>query len=327
MKYRPLGRTGLSVSEVSFGAWAIGSSWGTVDDAESMRALNAAVDRGVNFFDTAEVYGDGRSERLIGTLKKSRKEQIIIATKAGRRLSPHVAEGYHYDNLAAFVDRSLKYLQVEALDLLQLHCPPSEVYKRPEVFAALDDLVRAGKVRFYGVSVETVAEAMDAIFQPNVHTVQIIFNCFRHKPAEHFLEMATKRRVGILSRLPLASGLLSGRITAETTFEPDDHRSYNRNGEAFDRGETFSGVDFKTALKAVEELRRIIPAGMTMTQFALKWILMFDAVSCAIPGAKNTQQVSENCSASDLPPLSSHHMAEVAAIYDRLIRPSVHNQW
>ncbi|MCS7032872.1 MAG: aldo/keto reductase [Phycisphaerae bacterium] len=327
MKYRPLGRTGYNVSEISFGAWAIGGSWGTVDDEQSLRALHAAVDRGVNFFDTADVYGDGRSERLLGRLKRERKEPIVIATKVGRRLVPHTPEGYHYDNLAAFVDRSLRNLGVETIDLLQLHCPPSQVYRQPEVFAALDDLARAGKLRFYGVSVETVAEAMEAVFHPGVQSVQIIFNCFRHKPADEFFALARKRRVGIVVRVPLASGLLTGRITAQTRFDPDDHRSFNRHGEAFDQGETFSGVDLATGLSAVQELRRIVPRGMPLAQFALKWILMFDEVSCAIPGAKTPQQVAENCAASDLPPLTPQHMAAVRDIYDRLLRGAVHARW
>ncbi|WP_428937242.1 aldo/keto reductase [Fontivita pretiosa] len=328
MRYRELGRTGWSVSEVSFGAWAIGGAWGEVDDATSLAALNRAVDLGVNFIDTADVYGDGRSERLIARLRKDRpRDTIYVATKAGRRLSPHTADGYNRENLTRFVDRSLKNLQTDALDLLQLHCPPVEVYYRPEVFGVLDDLVRQGKIRFYGVSVEKVEEALKAIEYPNVQTVQIIFNMFRHRPAELFFEQAKKRKVGILARVPLASGLLSGKMTRQTQFAPDDHRNFNRHGEAFDVGETFSGVDFETGLKAVEELKPLVPAGATLAQLALRWILMFDAVSCVIPGARNPEQAEANARASDLPPLSDAQMARVRQVYDRYIRDQVHHRW
>lgn len=328
MKYRPLGRTGYQVSEISFGAWAIGGSWGKVDDEESMAALHKAVDLGVNFFDTADVYGDGRSERLLARLKRERPgEQIIVATKAGRRLDPHTAEGYTYENLCAFVERSLRNLETDCLDLLQLHCPPTEVYHRPEVFAALERLVQEGKIRYYGVSVEKVSEAFKAIEYSNVQTVQIIFNIFRQKPAEAFFRTAKAKRVGILARVPLASGLLTGKITPGTTFPPDDHRNFNLYGEAFDVGETFSGVPLHAAFAAVEALRPLVPPGMTMTQFALRWILMFDAVSCAIPGAKRPEQVIENCSASDLPPLEERVMEAVRVVYDTYIRPHVHHRW
>src|SRR5690606_1539189 len=286
MNYRPLGKTGMNVSEISFGAWAIGGSWGQVDDDESMTALHKAADEGVNFIDTADVYGDGRSERLVARLKRERPgDQIFVATKAGRRLIPHVASGYNYENLRAFVERSLQNLEMESLDLVQLHCPPSEVYDQPEVFDALDRLMQEGKIRNYGVSVEKVSEALKAIEYPNVQTVQIIFNIFRQKPAEMFFPEAMRRKVGILARVPLASGLLTGKLTAKSTFEKDDHRAFNRYGESFDRGETFSGVDYETGLQAVEELRALIPDGWTMPQFALRWILMHDAVTCTIPGA------------------------------------------
>jgi aryl-alcohol dehydrogenase-like predicted oxidoreductase len=328
MRYRKLGRTGWSVSEVSFGAWAIGGAWGEVDDATSLAALNRAVDLGVNFIDTADVYGDGRSERLIARLRKNRpRDTIYVATKAGRRLSPHTAEGYNRENLTRFIDRSLQNLQTDVLDLVQLHCPPTEVYYRPDVVGVLDDLVRRGKIRFYGVSVEKVEEALKAIEYPNVQTVQIIFNMFRHRPAELFFEQAKKRQVGILARVPLASGLLSGKMTRQTQFAPDDHRSFNSHGEAFDVGETFSGVDFETGLKAVEELKPLVPAGATLAQLALRWILMFEAVSCVIPGAKNPEQAEANARASDLPPLSEAQMATVRQIYDRYIRHQVHHRW
>ncbi|MGH9350570.1 MAG: aldo/keto reductase [Terriglobia bacterium] len=327
MKYRELGRTGWKVSEISFGAWAIGSMWGAVDDKESLAALNRAVDLGVNFIDTADVYGNGHSERLIARLRKERKDQIYIATKAGRRLSPHTAEGYNARNLTQFVEDSLRNLETDCLDLVQLHCPPRVVYDRPEVFGALDDLTRAGKIHYYGVSVELAEEALKAIEYPGVQSVQIIFNMFRHKPAELFFKEALRRRVGILARVPLASGLLTGRMTRSTTFAKDDHRNFNREGQAFDKGETFSGVDYETGLDAVEELRKLAPAGVSLTQFALRWILMFDAVTCAIPGAKRPEQAEENVRASDAPPLTSAQMTAVKEIYDRSIRPLVHSRW
>ncbi|RMG85528.1 MAG: aldo/keto reductase [Chloroflexi bacterium] len=327
MKYRVLGRTGWEVSEISLGAWALGADWGQVSEADALATLHKAIDLGVNFIDTADVYGDGRSERLIGRILKERSEQIIVATKAGRRLNPHTADGYNAKNLTAFIERSLKNLDVECLDLLQLHCPPTEVYYRPEVFEALDNLVQAGKIRYYGVSVEKVEEALKAIEFPGVQTVQIIFNMFRHRPAGLFFEEAKRRQVGILARVPLASGLLTGKMTRNTTFTADDHRHYNREGKAFDVGETFSGVPYEVGLEAVEELRKIVPQGATMAQFALRWILMHDAVTCAIPGAKNPQQVQDNVNAAELPQLTVEQMAYVADIYERYIAPYVHHRW
>jgi len=327
MNFRELGRTGWRVSPVSFGCWAIGGSWGHVDDQESLQALHRAVDLGANFFDTADVYGDGLSERLLAKLKWERKEEIIIATKAGRRLDPHVASGYTIENLTGFVERSLKNLETESLDLLQLHCPPAQVYYRPELFDGLDRLVEAGKLRYYGVSVEKVEEALKAIEYPNVQTVQIIFNIFRQRPSDLFFAEARKRQVGILARVPLSSGMLAGKLTSQSKFESEDHRNFNRHGEAFDRGETFSGVDYETGLSAVEELRALVPAGMTMSQFALRWILMFDAVTCAIPGAKRPAQVEENMKATELPPLSDETMKAVRSIYQSRIRPLVHQYW
>ncbi len=327
MDYRPLGKTGWNVSSISFGAWAIGGTWGPVEDSDSQKALHRAVDLGVNFFDTADVYGDGHSERLLARLRRERSEPIVIATKAGRRLDPHHADGYNRKNLTAFVERSLKNLGVEALDLVQLHCPPVDVYYRPEVFGVMDDLVTAGKIRFYGVSVERVEEALKAIEYPNVQSVQIIYNMFRQRPAELFFKEAKRRQVGILARLPLSSGLLAGKMSAASTFAQDDHRSFNRHGEAFDRGETFSGIDFETGLAAVEELRPLLPAGVSMASFALRWILMADAVTCAIPGAKRPGQVEENVHAADLPALSPEIMAAVESIYERKLRPLVHHNW
>ena len=327
MQYRTLGRTGWQVSAMSFGAWAIGGTWGPTLESESLAALHRAVELGVNFFDTADVYGDGISERLLAKLRRQARQTIYIATKAGRRLNPHVTEGYNRANLTAFVERSLKNLETDALDLLQLHCPPTPVYYLPEVFGILDDLVAAGKLRYYGVSVEKVEEALKAIEYPNVQSVQIIFNMFRHRPAELLFEQVQKRQVGILARVPLASGMLTGKLKPESSFAPDDHRLFNRLGEAFDRGETFSGVDYNTGLAAVEALKAICPAGMSLTQFALRWILMFDAVTCAIPGAKRPAQVDENFSAADLPPLSDETMAAVRRIDDQRIRELVHHYW
>ncbi len=327
MKYREFGRTGWKISTISFGAWAIGGTWGPVDDNESLAALHRAVELGVNFFDTADVYGDGHSERLLKRLRSERKEPIYIATKAGRRLNPHTAAGYNRENLTAFVERSLKNLGTDTLDLLQLHCPPTDVYYMPEVFDILDDLVQAGKIRYYGVSVERVEEALKAIEYPNVQSVQIIFNMFRHRPADLFFEQAKQRQVGILARVPLASGMLTGKLKPDSTFAPDDHRAFNRHGEAFDRGETFSGVDYHVGLQVVEKLKAICPPGMTMTQFALRWILMFDAVTCAIPGAKRPSQVEENVAVADMPPLSRETMQQVRTIYDDHIRKLVHHYW
>ncbi len=327
MQYRELGRTGWKVSEVSFGAWAIGGAWGSVDDSESIAALHTALDQGVNFLDTADVYGDGHSEQLIARVLKERGERVHVATKAGRRLDPHMADGYNAKNLTAFIERSLKNLDTDCLDLVQLHCPPTEVYYRPEVFGALDDLMQAGKIRYYGVSVEKVEEALKAIEYPNVQTVQIIFNMFRHRPAELFFGEAKRRQVGILARVPLASGMLTGKMTRDTQFSADDHRLFNRHGEAFDMGETFSGVDYEVALQAVEEIRKLVPPGATMAQFALRWILNFDAVTCVIPGAKRPSQAEDNIRAAALPSLTAAQIEAVRAIYDRSIRGLVHHRW
>jgi aryl-alcohol dehydrogenase-like predicted oxidoreductase len=327
MEYRELGRTGWKVSAISFGAWAIGGTWGNVKDEESLAALHRALDLGVNFFDTADVYGDGRSEQLLGKLRKERREPFYVATKVGRRNDPHVASGYTKENLTAFVERSLQNLDVEALDLLQLHSPPTPVFYMPEVFDALDGLLKAGKLRYYGVSVEKVEEALKAIEYPNVQSVQIIFNMFRQRPLDLFFGQAQRRKIGILARVPLSSGMLTGKMNRASTFEQDDHRQFNRHGEAFDRGETFSGLDYEIGLEAVEELRALVPAGLTMSQMALRWILMSPAVTCAIPGAKRPSQVEENVQAADLPPLSEETMSRVREIYERLVRPHVHHYW
>ena len=327
MQYRELGRTGWKISSISFGTWAMGASWGAVNDEESIAALHRALDNGVNLFDTADVYGDGRSERLLAQLRRERSEPFYVATKAGRRLDPHVAGGYNRQNLTEFVERSLQNLNTDSLDLLQLHCPPVEVYYMPEVFEVLDDLTKAGKIRHYGVSVEKVEEALKAIEYPGVKSVQIIFNIFRQRPSELFFAEARRRQVGILARVPLASGMLSGKLTPSSTFAADDHRAFNRHGESFDRGETFSGLDYNLGLQAVEALRAHLPPGMTMATLALRWILMFPEVSCAIPGAKRAEQVDENARAADLPPLAPETMSAIEEIYNQQVRPQVHHYW
>jgi aryl-alcohol dehydrogenase-like predicted oxidoreductase len=322
MEYREFGRTGWKVSAIGTGMWAMGSLWGKVNEDDSLAALNRALDLGVNFFDTADVYG---SEHLLGKLRKSRSEPFYIATKLGMQVNPDPA-GYTRRNMAAFIENSLRQLQVEAIDLIQLHCPPITVYN-PVTFGILDDLVTQGKIRSYGVSVERIAEANKAIEFPGVQSVQMIFNIFRQRPIEDFFPQARQRKVAIIARVPLASGMLSGKMTATTTFARDDHRSFNRQGEAFDKGETFSGVDYATGLQAVEELRPLVPRGATMAQIALRWILMFPEVTCAIPGAKRPSQAEDNVHAADLPPLSEASMQKIRGIYDQYIRPQVYQLW
>ncbi len=327
MRYRTFGRIGWGVSEIGLGTWPLGGDWGQVDEKTAMATLHRALDVGINFLDTADVYGDGLSEQRIGRLRRERSEPFYVATKAGRQLQPHTADGYTRENLARFVERSLRNLGVESLDLLQIHCPPTEVYYRPEVFQALDDLKREGKIQHYGVSVEKVEEALKAIEYPGVESVQIIFNIFRQRPAELFFQEARRRNVAVIVRVPLASGLLAGKMTRETSFPPDDHRNYNRDGRAFDVGETFAGVPFEVGLEAVEVLRPLVPPGATMAQFALRWILMFETVSVVIPGAKSPRQVEENAQASDLPPLTPEQMAQARTVYETYIRPYVHHRW
>ena len=328
MQYRRLGRTGYEISAVGFGAWAIGADWGSVTDDDAMAALNEAADRGVTFYDTADVYGNGRSEQLIARLRRERPEfRMVVATKAGRRLNPHTADGYTPESIEAFIDRSRVYLEMETLDLVQLHCPPTDVYYRPELFAALDDMVGRGKIRHYGVSVERVEEALKAIEYPGVATVQIILNMLRHRPAELFLREAAARNVGVIARVPLASGLLTGKMSAESEFGADDHRQYNRTGAAFDVGETFSGLPFDVGLEAMEELRPLVPDGTTPAQLALAWILSHEAVSTVIPGGKNPDQVADNAAAVDLVPLPAETMEQVAEVYDTYARPHVHHRW
>jgi aryl-alcohol dehydrogenase-like predicted oxidoreductase len=328
MEQRPFGLTGPKVSSIGFGAWAIGGSWGDVSEAAAHATLNAALDAGMTFIDTADVYGDGRSERLIRAVLAERDgPRPFIATKAGRRLSPHIADGYTADNLAAFVDRSRRNLDVAKLDLVQLHCPPMEVYYRPQVFEALDQLVEAGSIARYGVSVEKVEEGLKAIEYPGVASVQIIFNIFRQRPAALFLAEAQRRGVAVIARVPLASGLLTGKMRVDTQFAADDHRAFNRHGEAFDVGETFAGVPYDVALDAVDTLRSILPGDAPMAACALRWILMNEAVSVVIPGAKSPEQAAANAAAAKLNPLSPAMMAAVKALYDEHIAPHVHQRW
>jgi aryl-alcohol dehydrogenase-like predicted oxidoreductase len=329
MQYRTLGKTGYSVSTISFGAWAIGGSWGQVDDDTSLGALRAFVEAGGNFFDTADVYGDGRSERLIARLAREFPDTFRVATKVGRRLRPHAAEMYTAANVEAHIDRSLKNLETDVLDLVQLHCPPTAVYSDDALFDGLRDIQQKGKVRHWGVSVETIDEATTAIRHDVVCSVQIIFNVFRQRPAEVFLDAAKRAHVGVLARVPLASGLLTGKFKPDTQFAKDDHRNFNQHGEAFDAGETFSGLGghLDDAFAAVESLRPLVPAGQTLTQFALRWILMHDSVTCAIPGARNPEQAKANAAASDLPPLTPDVMESVRAVYAARIAPHVQGKW
>jgi aryl-alcohol dehydrogenase-like predicted oxidoreductase len=327
VEYRRLGKTGRQVSRIGFGAWAIGGSWGDVDDAASLRALHAAADAGVTLIDTADVYGDGRSERIIGQFLRERSgESLFVATKMGRSVPLDMAQ-YTPEAFRGWVDRSRENLRVDRLDLVQLHCLHPSIYYHPESFAALDDLVSAGSIAAFGVSVERVEEALKAIEYPGVATVQIIYNIVRQRPAERLLAEAARRDVGILARVPLASGLLTGKLSKDSVFDADDHRLFNRHGEAFDVGETFAGLDYETGLAVVEELRALVPAGATMAQMALRWILMSDAVTAAIPGAKTPDQARANAAAADLAPLPPAAMERIAALYEERVKPLVHQRW
>jgi len=327
MQYKTLGRTGFEVSSVSFGAWAIGGTWGEVDDAEAMRCLHRALDLGVNFFDTADVYGDGHSERLLARLRRERRDPFWVATKVGRRSSPHTKESYNRANLTQYVDRCLKNLEVPALDLVQLHCPPTDVYYMPEVFGVLDDLVKAGKVRYYGASVERVEEGLKALEYPELQTLQVIFNVLRQRPAELLLPRAAERKVGILARLPLSSGMLTGKMTSATRFHADDHRAFNREGAAFDKGETFSGFDYERGLQVVEKLRGMLPAGMTLPELALRYIASFPAVTCSIPGARRVEQVEQNLAAGSKGALDAGLLSALANLYATDVKSAVHQRW
>ncbi len=328
MHPRPFGRTGWQVNPIGFGAWAIGADWGAVSDRDAEAALNAALDKGVNFIDTADVYGMGRSEKLIAKVLKSRggKGDIVVATKAGRKLNPHVAEGYTVPAITGFVEQSLKNLEVDALDVLQLHCPPTPVFSNAALFDGLEKLVQAGKLKYYGVSVQDVDEAIKAM-DYGIVSIQIIFNMLRQKPIDKLFDLAKRKNVAIIARVPLASGLLTGKMKPDTKFGQDDHRNYNIHGAAFDVGETFSGVPYDVGLAAVEKLRPLVPGGATMAAWALRWILMHDAVTVAIPGAKNVAQAESNAAAGDLTALSKEQMAAVKQVYDADIRPLVHHRW
>ncbi len=328
MQKRKLGKTGLEISPVSLGTWQVGGKWGEPFDHDRADAiLNRAIDGGINFLDTADVYSDGLSEQAVGRVVRSRSERIYVATKCGRRLNPHEAAGYNEKNISEFVEGSLRRTGLDVLDLIQLHCPPPEVIRGDAAFEVLDRLKEAGKIRNYGVSVETVEEALAAVEKPGVATVQIIFNMMRLKPAEEFFAAAKERNVGIIARVPLASGLLTGKFTQDSSFGAGDHRNFNRNGEAFDRGETFSGVDFAQGLRLVDEEYVPLFGREELAQKALRWTLMFDAVSTVIPGASSTQQVESNLRAAELPPLSNEEMTRVKSIYDEHLRPLVHQHW
>ncbi len=328
MNQRTLGKTNYQISEIGFGAWAIGADWGDVSESDALAALRASIEAGVNFIDTADVYGDGLSEKRVARIRKDfPNETLTIATKAGRRLNPHTTEGYNYENLSDFIARSLENLQVDSLDLVQLHCPPTDVYHQDLTFDALDKLKQEGLIKHYGVSVETVEEAKLAMAHEAVASIQIIYNMFRLKPAMEIFEAAKEKNVGIIARVPLASGLLSGKMSKDRQFAASDHRNYNRKGEAFDIGETFSGVDFNKGLDAAEELKTLVPEGATLAQLALKWILMSDAISVAIPGAKNVEQAVSNAKASQLSDLTASSLEKVKTIYDSHIRADVHHRW
>ena len=328
MQFRKLGKTGMNVSAISIGTWQVGGKWGsTFDDDNAAAILNKAIDSGINFIDTADVYSDGLSEKAVGKIIKSRSEKIYVATKCGRQIQPHVNQGYQPAVLRKYVEDSLQRLQLETIDLIQLHCPPTEVYYRPEIFELFDQLKAEGKIQHLGVSVEKVEEALKAIEYDNVSTVQIIFNMFRQRPAELFFSEAQKKDIGIIVRVPLASGLLTGTFSAQTNFESGDHRQFNRNGEAFDKGETFSGIDYATGLAAVEALKEIFPGQPNLAPIALKWILQFDAVSCIIPGASNNRQVDSNISALQIPELSQEQVTAVQHVYEKYIKKAVHQLW
>ena len=327
MQYKALGRTGFEVSRISFGAWAIGGTWGEVDDAESMRTLHRALDLGVNFFDTADVYGDGHSERLLARLRRERREPFWVATKIGRRSDPHTAKSYTRANLTAYVERCLKNLETSAIDLLQIHCPPTDVFYMPEVFGVFDDLVRAGKVRFYGASVERAEEGLKALEYPELQSLQVVFNILRQRPAELLFPRALERQVGILARLPLSSGMLTGKLTRATQFHADDHRSFNREGAAFSRGETFSGFDYDKSLLVVDKLRALLPEGMTLPELALRFIAAVPAVTCAIPGARRPEQVEQNVKVGERGALDADLVQALVRVYESDVKPFVHQLW
>ena len=328
MNYRKLGKTDFLVSEISLGTWQVGGKWGEpFDDATADRILNEAIDGGVNFIDTADVYSAGNSERAVGRVVRSRSEEVYVATKCGRQIDPHVDAGYTPATLRGYVEESLRRTGLERLDLVQLHCPPTAVYYRPEIFGLFDDLKREGKVRHLGVSVEKVEEGLKALEYDNVASVQIIFNAFRQRPAELFFPRAAAAGVGIIVRVPLASGLLTGKFAADTTFGADDHRHFNRDGAGFDKGETFSGVDYDLGLRAVERLRAVFPGEENLAPRALQWVLRFDQVSCVIPGASRPAQLRSNLTAPASAPLTDQQFAAMNEVYAELVKPTVHQLW
>ena len=328
MKYRTLGKTGLNVSEISLRTWQVGGKWGSdFNFRNAEKIINTAIDNGVNFIDTADVYSEKLSEKTVGKVVRSRSEDVYIATKCGRQLNPHNNEAYTSSALRKFVEDSLSNLGIDRIDLIQLHCPPTEVYYRPEIFALFDDLTKEGKIRNYGVSVQTVEEALKAIEFEGVSTIQIIFNMFRQRPSELFFKEAKKKNVGILARVPLASGLLTGKFNKATTFEKDDHRNFNRDGAAFDKGETFSGIDYNLGLQAVEELKQVFNENDNLVQKALQWILMFNEVSCVIPGASSVEQILSNIETNKARPISDIEMQKVNTIYTKYIKNQVHHLW
>lgn len=328
MKYRKLGKTGLNVSEVSLGTWQVGGGWGgSFDDKVALDIIHEAIDQGINFIDTADVYDAGLSEAAVGKIVRERKEEVFVATKCGRQIQPHVSAGYTPKVLRGYVDASLKNMQLDTIDLIQLHCPPTEVYHRPEIFGLFEDLKKEGKIRNMGVSVEKVEEALVALDYQNVTTVQVIFNMFRPKPSEEFFGQAQSKDCGIIVRVPLASGLLSGKIDANTAFHPEDHRNFNRNGEAFDKGETFSGIDLDRGVEAVRELKQLFGDRAPLAALAIRWVLMFDEVSTVIPGASKTEQVKANVKAASIAPLTNEEMAAVRDIYDKYFKADIHAQW
>lgn len=328
MKYRILGKTGFKISEIALGTWQVGGKWGEAFNHESAeKIINEAIDNEINFIDTADVYSDGLSEASVAKVVKSRKEKVYIATKCGRKINPHISEGYQPYILRKFIEDSLKNMKLDYIDLIQLHCPPTEVYYRPEIFELFDKLKEEGKIRHLGVSVEKIEEALKAIEYPNVTTIQIIFNMFRQRPAELFFKEVQKRNIGIIVRVPLASGLLTGKFNRGTTFGPEDHRNFNREGKYFDKGETFSGIDYETGLEAVEELKKIFPVNKNLAPIAIKWILMFNEVSCVIPGASKVDQVISNLETESIPDLTKDQMKKINNIYEKLIKPLVHQRW
>ena len=328
MNKRLLGKTGIEVSEIALGTWQVGGKWGSeFDHANAEKIIESAIDRGVNFIDTADVYSDGESEKAVGKTVRKHQQKIYVASKCGRQINPHVSEGYTPSVLRKYVEDSLRRTGLEQLDLIQLHCPPTEVYYRPEIFALFEDLKKEGKIANLGVSVEKIEEAIKAMEFDNVTTVQIIFNIFRQRPSGLFFELAKKNNVGVIVRVPLASGLLSGKFGKTTTFEAGDHRNFNRDGKAFDKGETFSGVPYELGLDAVEEIKAMFPADANLAALALRWVLMFDAVSTVIPGASRPEQVEANCKAAALPPLTAGQMSALEKLYDEKIKPEVHHLW